>query len=450
MQRLVVFICISFSCLFSHGQAETKLTIAKTVVRIKSGGRSSTGFFWKNGSDIVATLHSIGNKNSIRIYIPAKNNWYDATIKRIHKSSDLVLLRVQGVTSSHYISTKYQNQPPIDRGAFSIGYISGNGSYQDRDFKVGLLQGNKLRNLLPASAENEIAKLSFPSLETEITYLKGHLLKGFSGSPVVDHSGRLIGVADGGLNNGAASISWCIAAKSLDKLESSTDAFPTNSIPRARTLFAGDDYIDNEVISNGTHSFRKTATKTFAELDRNGTYSNFAEMGLFQLLAKFRQSNINYEDFRYNIYTEMSTGATIAIPDDMNLTVNDDFFYAENASNDIRVIVRMDKSLNPQLVSLNFEEFLMQETNIRTWIIDQRLSFMIPLQRPDNVIINRKAWFNQTPNRYMFEVLAFRYDTFMGMSIIIDDAVDGRTGEFLEKKTLAKLNLGSQLSTFAY
>jgi len=69
-----------------------------------------------------------------------------------------------------------------------------------------------------------LARIGFPALDLHILYLEGSLLPGYSGSPVFDPNGRLVGVGDGVLEKGASYMSWIIPAKYLAELESSTSS----------------------------------------------------------------------------------------------------------------------------------------------------------------------------------------------------------------------------------
>src|SRR5690349_24388484 len=153
-----------------HGYAfgGVKEDIAKTIVRVRSGLKYSTGFFWKDGTTIVTTLHSISDKSDIEVYLPTISGWKKVTPVRVSKSADLVLLRVADFVSTEFISSRYNAKPQTDTKVFTIGYNAGNVAYQDRDFEVGLIQGNTLKDLLPESAEKEIRDIGFPALTTEI------------------------------------------------------------------------------------------------------------------------------------------------------------------------------------------------------------------------------------------------------------------------------------------
>ena len=67
-------------------------------------------------------------------------------------------------------------------------------------------------------------------------HLSGPLQPGNSGAPVVDATGRVVGIGSGGLQQGAASISWAMRGFYLEQLLSSADSLPSGGM--AGSLFA--------------------------------------------------------------------------------------------------------------------------------------------------------------------------------------------------------------------
>lgn len=451
MRYKVTVIFLLIALLNIPAFAGIKDDVAKTVVRVKSGNKYSTGFFWQSETQIITTLHGIGNPNDVEIYIPTAASWKTARVIRTFKNGDLVLLEASGYNSPHFINSHHPRNPDVDTKVFAIGYNAGNTKYQDRDFAVGLLEGNyQLKDLLPISARNEVQKLGFPSLSTPITYLKGQLLHGFSGSPVVDFEGKLVGIADGGLENGAAGISWCISAHNINQLLASTESFPNLNYENVEVLFAAEGYASNEIYDIGTYQFQKVKTRTFAELDETGSYSTYPEMGLLQLLMEYEMLGIDYNSFTYDIYLEHTTGATIVVPSTLELQAGEGELFALSADQRNAISIYMAETYDLNQTALQFENALMQKTNIYSWVFDPRYSFAAPLIRPDDVIINRKAYYNFVPNEYLFEVLAGKETTFLGVFLIMDNSMDPNTFMFYNPIEVAQFALAAHLTTFSY
>lgn len=442
---------ILFIFLWSSVCANIKEDVAKAVVRVRSGNKYSTGFFWQNGTQVVTTMHSIANPNDIEIYIRTIGAWKKVQVKKSLKNSDLVLLQSSNYNSAKFIKYHHPNNPNLDTKVFAIGYNGGNPKYMDRDFTVGLLEGNnQLKDLLTVSAKSEIQKLGFPALNTPIAYLKGHLLHGFSGSPVVDFEGKLVGIADGGLENGAAGISWCVSAHSLDRLVASNESFPHLNYADVNVLFSSEGYASDEITDIGSYQFQKVKTRTFAQMDETGSYSTYPEMGLFQLLMAYELLSIDYKNFRYDIYLEQSTGATIVVPESLALQGGQNELFAISDDQRNAITIYMAETYNINQTSILFEQALMATTNIYSWILDPRYSFIEPLIRPDNVIINRKAYYNFVPNEYLFEVLAAKENTFLGVFLMMENSIDPNTLMFYNPIEVAQFALAAHLTTFSY
>ena len=446
--RIILFVLITLLSL-SNAHSGIKEEVSKTIVRVKSGNKFSTGFFFESGKQIIATLHSIGNPNQIEVYLPSQKSWCNVQLSRISKKSDLVLLSLKNCESDHYLKTENIAKTTIDSKVFTVGYYGSNDKYQDRDFTVGLIEGKRLKDLLEASAEQEIRSLGFPSLDTEIVYLKGQLLHGFSGSPIVDLNGKIIGVADGGLENGAAGISWCITSSALKELIYATDTFPVNSLQKVNTLFAEEIAAsDAKSISNEQFTFQLIKSRTFDELNATGNYTEYPEMGMYQVLQALDQEGIVYNNFSFDIYLEATTGATIALPKGMELKQEDGLFYATTYDNQIVILIALYETYDVQQMSLEFENMLQAATGVYSWQLDSRMSFLIPYYRPDNVVINRKAFFNYQPNRYLLEALAAKDYTFFGVAMIFKEAFDFNSYEFIDDNLAAQYILAQQLTTF--
>jgi hypothetical protein len=68
-----------------------------------------------------------------------------------------------------------------------------------------------LRDLVPDEVLNLLNDRNSPNPQVRVLSLEsGNLLPGHSGGPVLNESGRLIGMADGGLKGGTVQISWAI------------------------------------------------------------------------------------------------------------------------------------------------------------------------------------------------------------------------------------------------
>jgi hypothetical protein len=438
-----IFICFFVLWnLFSLAQVNDQ--IVKSIVRVHSGSKYSTGFFWKNGSTIVTSLHAISNSNNIEICLSGTTTWKPVSLKKVHKLSDLVLLNVSGYISPNFLTERYFTTPSFQTKCFTIGYNSGSPNYISREFYVGLSEKNTLKSILPNTLWNEVNSWGFLSLSTEVVYIEGQLLHGFSGAPVVDLQGKLIGVADGGLENGAAGISWCINSKYLASIENSNDDLEILNQTAINNLFASEEYENNENASEyvqlNEFKFKKIKTRTFAQLDMTGKYSSMDGLGLKQLLYNF--SAYNYSSFRYDIYLEENSGATIVIPAGDVLETEDGQIVS--GSEKIKLYLYLTNSTDIQNSSLLFEGNIMPNYNI-SWLADQVWSYQYPYQGPNGSYVRRRAYYGNLGRNYLFEALAAKDKYFLGAAAKRDNLFFMTTNDY---EAWAKYAIAIQLTSF--
>jgi hypothetical protein len=73
-----------------------------------------------------------------------------------------------------------------------------------------------LKDLVPADPLSVLKERRSPNHLINVLSLQGNLLPGHSGAPILDTENRVIGIANGGLKEGFAGISWAIPFKDID------------------------------------------------------------------------------------------------------------------------------------------------------------------------------------------------------------------------------------------
>ncbi|WCT14711.1 S1 family peptidase [Mucilaginibacter jinjuensis] len=407
-----MLVLLAFS---SHSQTGiVKKNASQKIVRIISGDRYSTGFLWKKGNWIVATLHSIGDPD--KVIVKYNNNAFKkAVIRKVLKSADLVLLETGENIAPYFFDNHDVPTPGIDTRLFTVGYYLDNQNYQDVDFEVGLLQANSgntniLKDLLPPAVERSVEKLDFPSTNTQILFLKGHLLHGFSGAPVIDLNGNLLGIADGGLENGAANISWCIKKHYLNQLESSSESFPSGSSSATKILFAADYRNDDGIrISLGDFVFRKIKTSTFNELNTTAQYSNEEKTGLGAMYQYMSQFSSKINSMKFDIYSEIKSGYTILVPAGYNLQQKDGRLETTNNQYGFKMIYQISK-INTENLNQSFlsnQKFLMPEFEGGSgpvWYFNPQASYAKPIFTINNRV--QRMVYNSTKGPIIVQTIA--------------------------------------------
>src|SRR5690606_30003903 len=157
--------------------------------------------------------------------------------------------------------------------------------------------------------------------------LDSPLLPGFSGAPIVDDYGDLVGIADGGLEEGASSISWGIKAEHLNSLLRSNESFPFNLScggVASKVSFSSENLLEEmHVDFIGYKEFKFIKTKVRSIQEMMNTIDD--PVGLQQLVNGYSMYyNTNYLEFKYDIYEDLYSGMTFCVPQGSELEVDND------------------------------------------------------------------------------------------------------------------------------
>lgn len=367
----------------SFGQISATQQSAKSVVKItcKTGGgaASATGFVWSKSTYVVTALHAVAGCNKITVYSESQKDETDAVVIAAYKEADLALLRLE---------TDLQLQPLISTPADPVysdeyyiwGYPRDVATMQGDDikFSMSLTRSPTLRSIFksPAQFEKTVGAQGYPQLNAKILRVSSIIQPGHSGAPIFDKSGRVIGIADGGLREGIARINWAVPAKVyLAGLENSTDAIPgtasiQNTLFRSPAAAAEIKFTpagkpatapgDMPMHTEGT--LHLAWSTTLAEIVHNLPDED-AEI-YNELIAQAREeTGRDLGQAMIAVYEDFETGATIAVPDGIELLYDpeDKMLEAWSASDRLEMIVQIyendtwDQAMN---VMKDFEEYL--------------------------------------------------------------------------------------------
>jgi len=338
--------------------AAVKKSLVK--VRVKVGDKASecTGFVWKTPNQVVTSLHAMAPNGAISV-LYLNNTWRKVKIKKVLQKADLVLLEVmpgeEPVPAGVVPLTSF-NEQTVKFGSeiFALGYNSGSKGSSSRTLKKGFVDPETLDNLIPPKDKEALARIGFPALDLHILYLDGSLLPGFSGSPVFDPAGKLIGIGDGGLEKGASNVSWIIPAKYLAELESSTTtALPAN-FPQMAQLFsaqvtveaaeieqfeslpeepAGEEYgyYEDDYVPVDASGFEFYLTKNRSLIEMIETSDDPDNLLKFATELEDFNVSLDYENLRFDIYEDINYGVVLAVPEGKDLYYDESsgYFTAE-------------------------------------------------------------------------------------------------------------------------
>jgi serine protease DegQ len=161
----------------SEGIANAVASVAPGVVRVDDGTRlTATGIIWSPDGVIVTTSHGVERDNSLAIEL-ADGSRHAATLIGRDHDSDIAVLRVN-VVGLPAIQTAPQNEVRVGHIVTAIG----------RPGNYGL---QATMGIVSAKIDSQSG-----GQDEYILYTDATLYPGFSGGPLVDTSGRVLGMTN--------------------------------------------------------------------------------------------------------------------------------------------------------------------------------------------------------------------------------------------------------------
>lgn len=391
--------------------------VKPSIVRITCSNRAATGFLWSSPDTAVTAWHVVDGCGNISVYYEAQKLTRSASISKVLRRADLALLKIANAPPAQVLPIE-PNQPSLTEPLSTLGFPLQIASMTNTPLQLRY-GGKTLRAIVPDSVAQSLSGGS-PSLDLEIDSIDGHLLPGHSGAPIFNRQRRIVAVADGGLENGAASISWGIPARFITQLAASTES-PTPSPTGAahsgasHLLFAAESEVKNlgEISCSGL-TLTKLRSAAFPQLIK----SVDDPLGMLQLVKFF---NIDPSLFMFDVYQHLPSGATFVLPFGTQLspTPNGDCL-AQLPGQLVQMYLQIAVLDSPAQVIP--KAGLFEQTwshNNPGWVEDPQWTNLTPLRRFDGLIVRRRALTHFTagaPDWYVFEALAGRNNVFLGLA----------------------------------
>lgn len=349
----ILLILLSMGSFAQFNPATLQNSVVRVVVSVNDRESNVlTGFVWKTPTQIVTSLHGMHPTGTIKV-LYMNNAWRKVRIKKVLQKADLVLLEVlpgEPAVPAGVVPISSFSADPIEfrTEIFAIGYNSGARGSSSRTLKKGLAHPpENLANLIPQKDREVLARIGFPSLDLDILYLEGSLLPGFSGSPVFDLRGRLIGIGDGGLEKGASNVSWAIPAKYLRDLEASTVTSLPPNFELIAQLFSARSTVEGSVEDMAelektllqpdtpkplkASGFEFYLTKNRSIIEMVNTSDDPDNMLKFSSEIEDFNVSLDYDNIRFDIYEDINNGVILVIPEGQQL-----FYDQSNETFEVR------------------------------------------------------------------------------------------------------------------
>jgi len=298
---------------------------------------------------IVTALHVVAGKSTILVVWQGRQSY--ANIEKIYKEADLAVLKLQTPLGIPPMALYSGNPPwntnvqfweiPVNTRSLTAKstVLEESTSLAKISPRVSNTQGGLTKALCQDAGQY------YPGMSTEvINFKEPNIRKAHSGSPLT-YNGKIVGLVDGGANLvGGKSCVWAIPAESILRLYNQGTAYPGSMASCGGTT--GNKYMysgmrsDNPLLSQEeayqASSFESTNISNPAglELEIYHDYRmSFEElyMSMFHEDQEYIDDIFASEDdytltnlynSNVDIYTEASTGVTLMVPSNTNLTAN--------------------------------------------------------------------------------------------------------------------------------
>ena len=306
--------------------------VVRVVVGEGPAAQAASGFLWVNLRQVVTSLHTFSYRatDPPRIVVTCRGaggpQLSNARVTKGPADADLVLLTTDQelVGCGAFNSTQVQEAKPADYSQlYTYGFHAGAQGGTSRKMEKGNANPEVLNSLLHEPVRGAIGLGRVPALDLPIYYVEGGLLPGYSGAPVVDADNRLVGIVEGGLDNGASAYNWVIPAANLKRLMVSQETLPARGFIKGAAHFSS-PFIESgstlrlakegqpdkplyDFVSTKTRSLGQLASTSASPEDFEDLLAYGVEMGLDKTAAENLQFDL-YEDVRKNLVIAIPTG----------------------------------------------------------------------------------------------------------------------------------------------
>lgn len=365
IRSLTLSILTIASMLFSEITAQTagKQNAANAVVKIETKfkgpdekGRivdmlgNGTGWCYKDAIHIVTALHVVAGipDKDISVFSEVSKKRSSAKVVKVLKEADLALLELTSDIGLKPLTLDVVD--PNSTSEFYVwGYPHGIPSMAGDYIRFSLSHGNQpiLNNLLQnEKLKEDLENQKYPQLNAKILRVSSTIQPGHSGAPIINNSGKVIGIADGGLRAGTARLNWAFPANLYvpQLLNSNERPFPeersiqsnlySSNIILTENISEEEQYelIETEVMNNTSGIDNQSVTLTWTA-NYNEIIETMFEEDLNDILAVTSENGIDMTDTWYDIYEDYNTGATITIPAGESMTYENGWFVTSNQNN---------------------------------------------------------------------------------------------------------------------
>jgi len=195
-----------------------------------------------------------------------------------------------------------------------------------------------------------VGSQSFPGYTVQILRVGSIIQPGHSGAPICDSGGQVVGIADGGLRQGVATINWAIPAAKYLISDLFKDAPPSEEAYSESGLMSTTEQSGQDVkvgpagAEAGTKGEGRSRPDEVLHLAWSGPMSRILDTvsdddaeEIDELSDDIEKDS--FEKATIDVYEDYETGATIAVPHGMTLHFDADKHALVAASSDEQLVM---------------------------------------------------------------------------------------------------------------
>jgi len=211
-QVIALFILLLASAQVGRAQSEHIFLVKMFECGHAPVERSQTGFRVRGTKGVYTALHGVADCKRIMVSVrrgPVLTQPF--AIEKVDISRDVAL-----ISSPELAQQEAAGLEVADRVAWETltrievyGHPYGLNGLQTT-LELRRPPTTELKELLPAAPLSVMRARQSPNHLTQVMSIQGNLLPGHSGAPILDPNGRVLGIANGGLKEGAVGISWAV------------------------------------------------------------------------------------------------------------------------------------------------------------------------------------------------------------------------------------------------
>lgn len=393
-------------------------SLEKSVVMINNikTQQRGTGFIFKDKKYVITAYHVIaGSDGIVDIKYPLLNVTRHGKVIKTLKNDDLALIQITDPVEVLCLHISPKN-PEYDESYTAIGFLWDAPQHFPKDLTCK--GNNTIDKFVPSTVIKILKNDGCPETTCSVIALSGETLTpGYSGAPIFSNDGNIIGVGDGGIQDGIAMVSWGIPASDInDLMASASPARVGPSLSSHNNLYSADiiefdDWKETALKVNGL-TFYKVRKQLLSEFENTADDT----LGLMRVLSYF-PPQINKDSLEFDIYQNEDNGASFILPSGFDFQVENNCIVVYSSDKQAKLTLNFEHS---SWYTVEGQTEILQNQQLTynppyTWTIDKYFTDMFPKPREDGFWVRRAGLYQCANlmvtikyNNYLYECFAYK------------------------------------------